>query len=117
MHAMRHSDLQLTMKLYRDAQQFEQPLAEAIARLPWNAESLQKQGNFTGSHQVMQSLSETLNVHPKKIAELFSEKVFCRFFLPAEPEQHYRFAARRATWFGETETSLESHAGGPSLAQ
>ena len=37
MHAMRHSDLKLTMKLYRDAQQFEQPLAEAIARLPWHA--------------------------------------------------------------------------------
>ncbi len=35
MHAMRHSDLNLTMKLYRDAQQFEQPLADAIGRLPW----------------------------------------------------------------------------------
>jgi integrase len=36
-HAMRHSDIRLTLKMYCDSQQFEQPLAEAISRLPWDA--------------------------------------------------------------------------------
>ena len=36
-HAMRHSDIRLTLKLHCDAQQFEQPLAEAIARLLWRS--------------------------------------------------------------------------------
>lgn len=35
-HAMRHSDIRLTLRMYCDSQQFEQPLAEAIARLPWH---------------------------------------------------------------------------------
>jgi len=34
-NAMRHSDIRLTLKMYCDSQQFELPMAAAIARLPW----------------------------------------------------------------------------------
>ncbi|HUG09615.1 MAG TPA: tyrosine-type recombinase/integrase [Opitutaceae bacterium] len=39
MQFARHSDLRLTMKVYLDAAHLEEPLAQAVARLPWHLDS------------------------------------------------------------------------------